>query len=126
MPSLCREDETRFGNHHVPPIDSTDLSGEHRRFRILGAAQKSGRDELLRVTPDFAEWLLLMRHASIQTTMGYDVELDADEMATQLWATHSTPAAGNRIGNIEAPEAEKTHSRATVSPYPETSTGGGT
>ena len=38
---------------------------------------------------------LLMRHASIQTTMDYYVELDADELAEELWKVHS----GNTYGN---------------------------
>ena len=37
---------------------SVDLSGRHPRFRIWGEAQKSGRDELLPMTPDCAEWLM--------------------------------------------------------------------
>jgi len=37
---------------------SVDLSGRLPAFRIYGEAQKSGRDELLPMTPDFAEWLL--------------------------------------------------------------------
>lgn len=37
---------------------SVDLAGKHPRFRITGEAQKSGRDELLPMTPDFAQWLL--------------------------------------------------------------------
>lgn len=35
-----------------------DLSGKHPRFRILADSQKSGKDQLLPMTPDFAEWLL--------------------------------------------------------------------
>ena len=30
----------------------------------------------------------LMRHASIQTMMGFYVDLDVDEMADELWANH--------------------------------------
>ena len=37
---------------------AVDLSGRHPRFRIKGEAQKSGRDELTPMTPDFAEFLL--------------------------------------------------------------------
>jgi len=37
---------------------SVDLSGRRPVFRILAAAQKARRDELLPMTPDFAEWLL--------------------------------------------------------------------
>ena len=34
-----------------------DLSGKHPKFRIAADAQKSGKDQLLPMTPDFAEWL---------------------------------------------------------------------
>ena len=37
----------------------------------------------------------LMRHASIETTMKYYVDLDADELADELWEKH----AGNTYGN---------------------------
>ena len=37
----------------------------------------------------------LMRHASIQTTMGYYVDLDVDEMADELWANQS-----RTVGNV--------------------------
>jgi integrase len=37
---------------------AVDLGGKHPRFRIAADAQKSGRDQLLPMTPDFAEWLL--------------------------------------------------------------------
>jgi integrase len=46
----------------------------------------------------------LMRHSSIQTSMGYYVELDADELADQLWADHGA-RSGNSFGNIEAERA---------------------
>lgn len=36
---------------------AVDLTGRHPRFRIKGEAQKSGRDELTPMTPDFAEFL---------------------------------------------------------------------
>lgn len=35
-----------------------DLSGQHPRFRIWGEGQKSGRDQFLPMTPDFAEFIL--------------------------------------------------------------------
>lgn len=167
---------------------SVDLSGQHPRFRILGEAQKSGDDELLPMTPDFAEWLLqtpeservglvfqlpgqrgqqratrhagmvvseigkkagvvvnkaegkyasahdlrrafgtrwasrvktpvlqrLMRHAAIQTTMAYYVELDADELAAELWAKHGGPDQGNIRGNIGRQKAPKQSSQDAV------------
>ena len=37
---------------------AVDLSGRRPRFKIKGEAQKSGQDELLPMTPDFAELLL--------------------------------------------------------------------
>ena len=160
---------------------AVDLSGRHPRFRIKGEAQKSGRDELTPMTPDFAEFLLqtpeaqrrgrvfrlnqdgggvplsthnvgkvvdrigkkagvivnptdgktasahdlrrtfgtrwarrvmpavlrkLMRHANVQTTMQYYVDLDVDEMADDLWAKHPAAVgenrpAGNISGNID-------------------------
>jgi integrase len=164
-----------------------DLSGRRPRFRIKGEAQKSGQDEKLPMTPDFAELILqtperdrrgrvfklndvetglplsahwvgrvvtaigkaarvvvnsaggktasahdlrrsfgtrwasrvrtpvlqkLMRHASIQTTMSYYVDLDTDEMADDLWANHpaeandgNKPAPGNISGNIRPVDA---------------------
>ncbi len=37
---------------------SIDLSGKYPRLRIYAEAQKGRRDELLPITPDFAEFLL--------------------------------------------------------------------
>ena len=37
---------------------AVDLAGKRPRFRIKGDSQKSGNDELLPITPDFAEFLL--------------------------------------------------------------------
>jgi integrase len=37
---------------------SVDLCGRRPAFRIRAEGQKSGRDEVLPMTPDFAEWLL--------------------------------------------------------------------
>jgi hypothetical protein len=39
-----------------------------------------------------------MRHANIQTTMRYYVDIEADDMAADLWAKHSPH--GNTSGNI--------------------------
>ena len=62
----------------------------------------------------------LMRHASIQTTMGYYVDLDVDEMADELWANHPATAAvslppGNTSGNIRPDSAKNEESPTTVS-----------
>jgi integrase len=164
---------------------AVDLSGRRPRFKIKGEAQKSGQDELLPMTPDFAEFILqtpeserrgrvfrlnhalrgtplaamavsklvtkigkkariivnpaegktasahdlrrtfgtrwakrvmpavlrkLMRHASIETTMGYYVDLDVDDMADDLWASHpatagTKPGASNISGNIRPIDA---------------------
>ena len=164
---------------------SVDLMGKRPCFRILAEGQKSGRDELLPMTPDLSEWLLatpegertgkvfklfhtrsrvaltgpqvgkvasdigrkakvvtnkaagkyaglhdlrrgfctrwarkvmpamlkkLARHANIETTMSYYVDLDAEAVADELWAKHATTAsngaatgnsgpAGNTFGN---------------------------
>jgi integrase len=167
-----------------------DLSGRRPRFRIHGEAQKSGKDELLPLTPDAAEFFLttpeeervgpvfklvnrqgqpytvhevgtivaeigkkagvmvatektasahdlrrsfgtrwakrvapailqkLMRHASIQTTMAFYVDLDADEMADELWASHgpnagNTKELGNKTGN-KRPKAPKNETSPEV------------
>jgi hypothetical protein len=36
---------------------------------------------------------------SISTTMSYYVDMDADEMAGDLWAKFGTPETGNIFGN---------------------------
>ena len=168
-----------------------DLSGRRPRFKIKGEAQKSGKDQLLPLTPDFAEFILrtpenerhgrvfrldyahgttplpaaaigklvtrigkkagvvvgtgdkqkrdkgsgklvavtvrkfaschdlrrsfgtrwakrvmpavlrqLMRHSSIETSMGYYVDLDVDEMADDLWANHPATADDKGQSNI--------------------------
>ena len=159
-----------------------DLSGRRPRFRIKGEAQKSGQDELLPMTRDFAEFILktpenerrgrvfrlnharwgtplgsmavsklvtaigskagiivnategktasahdlrrsfgtrwakrvmpavlrkLMRHASIETTMGYYVDLDVDDMADDLWGGkwNEQSAPSNTSGNIRPVDA---------------------
>ena len=45
----------------------------------------------------------LMRHGNIQTTMGYYLALDADEVAAGLWADYEPN--GNKPGNTEREEA---------------------
>jgi hypothetical protein len=55
----------------------------------------------------------LARHSSIQTTMSFYVNLNADEIGADLWANHAaavgnTPAVGNTFGNIaREPRKEK-------------------
>ena len=53
-----------------------------------------------RVKP--AVLMALMRHESIETTLSYYVELDADEMADELWKYHST----TRIATSQAESDE--------------------
>jgi len=48
---------------------AVDLSGRRPRFKIKGEAQKSGQDELLPMTPDFAELILRTRKGN--DTAGY-------------------------------------------------------
>ena len=64
----------------------------------------SAPDGPSKVTP--AVLRRLMRHSSITTTMGYYVDLDADEVAGDLWAKFgNTKAEGNIPGNIAKKEA---------------------
>ena len=46
----------------------------------------------LRVKP--ATLQVLMRHRSIETTMKYYVDQDADDVADELWATHDAAQNG--------------------------------
>ncbi len=48
----------------------------------------------------------LMRHDSIETTMRYYVDLDADEMAEELWKAE--PKVINTFINNPSPEGKKT------------------
>ncbi len=41
-----------------------------------------------------------MRHANVQTTMQYYVDLDVDEMADDLWTKHPAGAVLGPSGNI--------------------------
>jgi len=52
----------------------------------------------------------LMRHSSIATTEGYYVNLDASDVADDLWAKFgategNSPAQGNILGNIDPKNA---------------------
>jgi len=175
---------------------SVDLSGRRPCFRILAEGQKSGRDEVLPMVPEFAELLLvtpeaertglvfrlsdqrthkpldchrvgqlvgrigrkagvvtnkaegkyaglhdlrrgfctrwakkvmppvlrrLARHASIQTTLSYYVDLDAADLAEDLWSNHtppdSTAAAGKiaGVGNTSGNNRSETGLPADVS-----------
>ncbi len=179
---------------------AVDLTGRHPRFRIKGEAQKSGRDELTPMTPDFAEFLFqtperqrrgrvfrlnqdggsipldvhhvgqivdkigrlagvvvnptsgktasshdlrrtfgsrwarkvmpavlqrLMRHANVITTMTFYVDLDADEMADRLWASHrgedegKTAGKGNILGNMDPKSEEPEESPVDATPIAE-------
>ena len=42
----------------------------------------------------------LMRHADISTTMDFYVDLDADDLAAEIWAVYEN---GNRLATPEAP-----------------------
>jgi len=51
----------------------------------------------------------LMRHSSIATTMGYYVDLDAADVADELWTSYgNTPAAGNTFGNTAQNDHQET------------------
>lgn len=40
-----------------------------------------------------------MRHANVQTTMQYYVDLDVDDMADALWANHPAEGGERTAGN---------------------------
>jgi integrase len=48
---------------------------------------------------------LLMRHKSIETTLKYYVDQDADDVADELWKAHR--ASSNTLGNTTSSEAKK-------------------
>lgn len=181
LSGLRREESIALSWEEDAPFHA-DLTGRRPAFRIYGEAQKSGRDEVLPMTPDFAQFLTetpeaerhglvfkmpalttgkpmtaqevgrvvsaigkaagavvdklagkfaschdlrrsfgtrwakrvmpavlrrLMRHSTVQTTMTYYVEIDAADVADELWAKFgNTTAEGNISGNI-APKAAK-------------------
>jgi hypothetical protein len=64
----------------------------------------------------------LMRHASIQTTMGYYVDIDASDVADDLWARFSaTPGnnadSGNTSGNNSDSAFPAAEDKADAKPY---------
>jgi len=64
----------------------------------------------------------LMRHASINTTMGFYVDLDVEEMADELWANHgpvdsNTAGIGNTFGNNVPNSAGNEESPENVTDY---------
>ncbi len=65
---------------------AVDLSGKHPRFRIFAEGQKRHQDELLPMTPDFAEWLLATPE-ELQTGLVFPLPVNAD-------------AAGRIVSNI--------------------------
>ena len=73
---------------------AVDLSGKRPRFRIRGQAQKSGQDELLPMTPDFAEFLLQTPEAE---RAGQVFKLAAADSAVALTA-HSVGKLVSEIG----------------------------
>ena len=61
----------------------------------------------------------LMRHESIETTMGYYVDLDADELAEDLYQAHeSAPAdgAGTVLGTVDGCGAQSGSPRNDITP----------
>jgi len=73
---------------------AVDLSGRHPRFRIKGEAQKSGRDELTPMTPDFATFLLETPEAQRR---GRVFRLNQDGGSVPL-STHNVGKVVDRIG----------------------------
>jgi len=184
---------------------SVDTTGKYPVLRIRAEGQKSGRDEILPLTPDFGAWLLavpeaerhgrvfrlpgnrreigrivgdfgrkagvkvgtttkrdkesrqlveraifagahslrrgfasrwarrvspsvlkrLMRHASIATTEGYYVHLQAGDVAAELWGKWGTEAGQSNIsGNIVAESADSQDRENDVTPCAASSRGG--
>ena len=70
----------------------------------------------------------LMRHASITTSEAYDVDLDANAVADELWAKFSPEGnslnQGNISGNIAPKAADSADPEIDVNPYSVTSRGG--
>lgn len=67
----------------------------------------------------------LMRHANVITTMTFYVDLDADEMADRLWASHrgedegKTAGKGNILGNMDPKSEEPEESPVDATPIAE-------
>ena len=73
-------------------------------FDGFGSSTPFGTRWASRVKP--ATLQLLMRHKSIETTLKYYVDQDADDVADELWKAHSGP--GNTLDNTPSPEPKKT------------------
>ena len=77
-----------------------DLSGQHPQFRILAEGQKSNRDELLPMTPDFAEWLLTTPEGE-RDGLVFDVAVRRDA------ATRIVSRIGRKAGAVVDKAADK-------------------
>ena len=75
---------------------AVDLSSRRPRFRIKGSAQKNGQDELLPMTPDFAEFLLQTPEAE---RVGLVFKLNAAGM--------SIPLTGHSVGKLVSDIGER-------------------
>ena len=63
---------------------------------------------------------LLMRHKSIETTLKYYVDQDADDVADELWKVHA--GLGNTLGNTPPKSAkndEKGSAEESAEPFVE-------
>jgi hypothetical protein len=61
----------------------------------------------------------LMRHESIETTMGYYVDLDADDLAEDLYRTHEAEQNGQRgtvSGTVDPETASAKEQSLAVTP----------
>lgn len=67
---------------------TVDLTGKHPRFRIWAEGQKRHRDELLPMTPDFAQWLLRTP------------ETGRSGRVYTLWNSHKAPLTANTVGRV--------------------------
>ena len=85
-----------------------DKDGELRKVTKWASAHDLRRSFGSRLAPRCSTAVLqrFMRHADIQTTMRYYVDLDADQLAAGLWEEHRKQS-GNTNGNTAPPVREE-------------------
>ena len=84
-----------------------DLSGKHPRFRIAADAQKSGKDQLLPMTPDFAEWLLRTPESEREGRVFRIVGLQSGQPVTSKRISRLVTKIGEKAGVVVNREVKK-------------------
>ncbi|MCC6126006.1 MAG: site-specific integrase [Pirellulales bacterium] len=79
---------------------AVDFSGRRPVFRIRGEAQKSGRDEILPMTPDFAEWLQATYPEAERVGRVFKLTDDAGIPLEPLWVSKKVADMGEVAGII--------------------------